>query len=198
MMRRGFTLIELMMALVISSVVITLAYGALRAGIDTGDRATAVREGVLGRAAAREVLADALRHMLPGGRGGPAVFELKDSVGTDGLPHDRVRFVTRGLVPPLGTGAVWLVQVSDRNGQVLLEAETESPAPGTGSHWEGTFPGARGLDVRALADGAAAPWTDLWDDPGVRPRAVALVGVGADGRPDGPPLVIRTDLEGGR
>jgi prepilin-type N-terminal cleavage/methylation domain-containing protein len=194
MTRRGFTLIELMLALVISSVVITLAYGAVRAGTDTGERAGRVRAGVQARAAARELLADALRHALPGVTGGSAVFELTDSIGSDGLPHDRLRFVTRGVLPPFGAGESWRVRVFADSGAVI-DAVTAIPREEGRYHAE--LAGVRGLDVRVLPNGAGAPWRDVWDEVGRSPKAVSLSFVGADGRTDGPPLVVRLGLERG-
>lgn len=194
MKRRGFTLIELMLALVISSVVITLAYGTVRAGTDTGERAGRVRAGVQARAAARALLVDALRHALPGVTGGSAVFELTDSTGADGLPHDVLRFVTRGVLPPFGSGDAWSVRVLV-DSTVVVDAIAEAPR-GAG-RYHAALAAASGLDIRVLPYGAGAPWRDVWDDAGRRPKAVSLSFVGADGRGDGPPLVVRLGLERG-
>ena len=192
MTRRGFTLIELMLALVISSLVITLAYGTVRAGTDTAERASRVRAGVQARGAAREILADALRHVLPGVTGGSPVFELTDSIGSDGLPHDVLRFVTRGVLPPFGAGDVWIVRVLV-DSAVVIDAMTEVPRDG--GRYRAALAGARGLDIRVLPYGAGAPWRDVWDDAGRRPKAVSLSFIGADGRLDGVPLVVRLEPE---
>ncbi len=192
--RGGFTLIELMLALVISSVVITLAYGTVRAGTDTGDRASRVRSGVQARGAAREVLGDALRHVLPGVTGGFRIFELTDSVGPDGLPHDALRFVTRGVVPPFGAGEAWSVGVS-ADGALIIDAMTEIPREQ--GRFRAVLNGVHGLDIRVQPQGAGAPWRDVYDDAGRSPRAVWVSFVGPDGRPDGPPLIVRLGLERG-
>ncbi|MFN8574643.1 MAG: prepilin-type N-terminal cleavage/methylation domain-containing protein [Gemmatimonadaceae bacterium] len=192
MRRRGFTLIELMIALVISLVVVTLAYGAVQTGMDTGERVQGVRTGIQERAAAREVLIDALRHALPGIAGGPAVFELIDSVGADGLPHDRLRLVTRGVLPPLGTGEGWLVTLGG-TADVVMDAVTEQPQEE--GRYRGVFRGARGLDIRVRGNAPGAPWREVWDDPGRAPSAVSVSFIGADGQPDRTPLVVRIGLE---
>lgn len=192
MMRRGFTLIEVMLALFVTALVVTMAYGAMQGGLDTGTRLTAVRAGIEERAGAREVLANALRHAVPGVTGGPPVFELTDSLGPDGLPHDRLRFLTRGVVPPLGAGDAWAVSVVS-DAHVVLDASTT--APREDGRLRGVFRGARGFDVRVLGAGHAARWMDRWDDPGLSPTAVSITFVGADGLPDGPPLVVRSTME---
>lgn len=194
MRRGGFTLVEVLLALVITSVVITLAYGTVRAGTDTGDRAARVRSGVQARGAAREFLADAFRHALIGVPSGPAVFELTDGTGPDGLPHDELRFLTRGVLSPFGAGELWSVRLS-ADSIVVVDAITERPS--ADGRIAATFPGARGLDIRVLPAGAEAPWRDIWDDAGQAPRAVSVSFVGADGRADGPPLVVRLGLERG-
>ncbi len=191
-MRRGFTLVELMIALVISLVVVTLAYGAVQTGLATSERVQGVRDGIQERAAAREVLVDALRHALPGIAGGPAVFELIDSVGADGLPHDRLRLVTRGMLPPLGTGEAWVVTLGG-NDAVVIDAVADVPREE--GRYHGVFAGARGLDIRVRADAPGAPWREVWDDAGRAPRAAWISFVGADGKPDGTPLVVRLGLE---
>ena len=73
-MRRAFTLIEVLLALVITGLVVTLAYGTAQAGFDTQARLAEYRVVGESDAVVRSLLSDALRHAVDGVRGGEAVF----------------------------------------------------------------------------------------------------------------------------
>src|SRR5215217_2367455 len=72
--RAGFTLIELMVATVVTGLVTSLAYAAVSAGFDTSDRIEQYHTTVEAQAIVRELLLDALRH--PTEQGGAAMNDV--------------------------------------------------------------------------------------------------------------------------
>lgn len=186
MRRAGFTLLEVMIGLVVGALVVTLGYGALQGGLDTGTRLERHRNRGEATLMFRTLLADALRHAVPGVGGGPTVFVLTDRRTADGLAADSLTFLSRGIASPLGTSAAWHVTLAGRGDSLRLVArpagEGREPAV------VATIEGAR-LEVEALGRGPLATWTPAWPDPGVAPEAVRLV------MGDAAPLVVRVGLE---
>lgn len=185
--RRGFTLLELMVGLVISGLVVTLGYSTLQGGLDTEARLTTHRLARESTLATRTMIADALRHGVPGVPGGPAVFVIVDRFDANGVPSDSLTFLSRGIVPPLGTSATWQVALQvtgDSLRFVAWPSEATSVPPVVATVGVG-----RGFDVQVLGRGVLSAWTTRWPDPGVAPDAVRL-SIG-----DSQPLVVRTGLE---
>ena len=178
--RRGaFTLVEVMVALVVTGLVVSLAYAALRGGLDTQARLTAHRADTEALITVRGMLRDALRHALPGVPGGPETFALVDRATTAGVPVDSLAFLSRGVVPPFGTAGAWRVSVSVGEGGLLVAATPVGAAMGVPQR--ATLPMVTSLDIRALGRGAIARWASGWSDAGVAPRAVTLALGAADG-----------------
>lgn len=185
--RRGFTLLELMVGLVISGLVVTLGYGTLQGGLDTETRLQTHRLARESTLAARTMIADAMRHAVPGVPGGPAVFVLVDRFDANGIPADSLTFQSRGIVPPLGTSVTWQVALSmagDSLRFVAWPSEATSVPPVVATIGVG-----RGFEVQMLGRGMLSTWTTRWPDPGIAPDAVRL-SIG-----DTQPLVVRTGLE---
>jgi len=173
-MRRAFTLIEVLLALVITGLVVTLAYGTAQAGFDTQARLTEYRVMGESDAVVRSLLSDALRHAVDGVRGGEAVFDLTDRSLSDGTPNDSLRFTTRGVVPPLGSSGSWSVEVWSAGGALHLSAYPETNAPGELAPVQAQLTGVRGLDVQLLGRGMAAVWRDGWAERDVAPDAISF------------------------
>lgn len=192
--RTAFTLIEIMVALVVTGLVVTLAYAAAQAGIDTGTRLSVHRESTEGAITLRAMLSDALRHGLEGVRGGPAVFRLVDRVAADGSPDDSLVFVTRGVEAPLGASSTWAASIFLRGGAVVLVASPLDSRPGS-QPLHATLDGIAGLDIHALGRSSASSWSPMWPDSAIAPEAVRVVFAGASGEPLGVPLVVRVGLE---
>jgi len=188
--RRGFTLVELMVALVVTGMIALAAYGALDAGASTRARVQGVlgdREGAL---LARALLDDALRHAADAS--GPAlVFAHAESAG------DVLDFVSRGVAPadatPLGASPRWRVQVGpDAAGDVLLVA---TPLDAPGPALRSALGGVRALRVSTLGpDG----WTRAAADVVRVPDVVRVELVAAPGSAPLPPVVARTSAGGVR
>lgn len=192
MRRRGFTLVEILVAVVVASLVVTMAYGTSQAGFDTEARLEAHRTGMEREAALRVLVADALRHALQGARGGDPVFDLADRLAADGSPADSLRFATRGVTPPLGASATWDVSLWVEDGALRLAAtprEGEERSPAVTARLDGV----RGLDLRVLGRGPGAAWQHTWPERDLAPDALSYVVVGARG--GGTPVVLRRGLE---
>jgi prepilin-type N-terminal cleavage/methylation domain-containing protein len=196
--RAGFTLLEIMVALVITGVVALLAYGTLRAGLDTGERLDEYRTNVETQAIVRALLLDALRH--PPDEGGAAMndvlFTIEDATSGAGLPIDGVRFFSRGVAPPLGVSATWSVTLEPSAGGIRLLAVPVGA--NQGAPIEAMLPNAHGLSVRVLARSADSIWSDRWEVAGRVPAAVAIEFLSDLGVAVAPPLVVHSALEGVR
>jgi prepilin-type N-terminal cleavage/methylation domain-containing protein len=195
MMRcRGFTLLEVMAAIVITGVVALLVFGTARAGIDTDQRLERFRTGLESQAILRSLLVDALRHPVEGGGAAmnDTLFTIADAVRANGLPADELRFLSRGIAPPFGASPIWSVTLIPGDSGLRLLAR---PADGSTSGISAALPLAWGLNVRVLARTADSAWSDVWDAPGRVPAAVALEFLTAEGAPAGPPLLVHSALE---
>ncbi len=185
--RRGFTLLEVMVALVVSALVVTLAYGAAQAGFDTEARLRARAEADGARTAWRALLGDALRHVAHGVADDDVVFEL--ARGRGDRASDTLRLLTHGVVPPLGTGERWLVTLAPTPDGVLLSA---APADGrAGAPVTVLVREARGVRVRLLPYAGGA-WTREWPRGSAAPAAVSVQLVDSLARAVDPPVVART------
>ena len=193
MIRRGFTLIEVMISIVVTGLVSSLAFAAAQAGFDTDARLEAYRlkgerEGVV-----RAFLFDALRHSVEGVRGGSAIFVLVDRAGLDGRAADSVQVVTRGVLSPLGTSEAWRVTAWLVGDTLQLEAHADgASAPGS-PPLTMRLGGVAAFDVQLLGRGLGARWRGDWPDADVSPEAMSLT----LGRDDGAParIVVRRSLE---
>ena len=191
--RSGFTLIEVVIALVISGVVALLAYGTMQAGFDSRDRLDQYRRNSESVATLRAFLVDALRHPADASESGYPSFVLNSGATATGVNTDGLRFVSRGVTSPLGAGARWLVTVTTSGDGLHLSAEPLDD-PGLG-RIASAVPGIRGMRVQVMADAAQPVWRDDWTSTRQTPAAVRLQLTGADGTPAGSPLVVLTSLE---
>lgn len=182
--RRAFTLVELLAALVVTGLVAATAYGALGATLDAREALEHERRTGAATALGRAMLADALRHSSdpPLAFAGGAAFEVAD---------DRLRFYSRGVVPPYGTGGAWRVTLAaDAAGARLV---AEPPAGSAAAPIALVMRGVRALRIAARPLAAEPGWTTRFSSRGA-PAAVAVrfVGETADLLP---PLVVRTGAE---
>ncbi len=197
MPRRGFTLLELMVALVLTGVVALLAYGTAATGLDTRDRLETYRSTVEARMIVRALLVDALRHPPEGGGAamGDTLFVLEDRTAADGLPVDQVAFFSRGITPPLGASGLWMVSLAPSPlGLLVRAAPVELPA-GAPAPVDVLLPDVRGLDARVLDRTADQAWRNRWEVAGRWPAAISLRFFTSEGELAGPPLVVHSALE---
>lgn len=124
--RRGFTLMEVIIAIVISALVATVASAALRAGIDVRERVNRHRVTVDGEARALEWLGTLLRHTPPASAVNEPLVQLShQSNGSDSLT-----FLSQGVDAPAGTGSIWRVTLhTDAVGLHLNAVPVRGAAP---------------------------------------------------------------------
>ncbi len=168
--RRGFTLLEISVALVITALVVSLAYAASQAGIDTEGRLEVHRSKGESLTSVRALVGDALRHAVQGVRGGPPTFEI---VRRPSLEGDSIAFQTRGIVPPLGTSQVWTASLYVKNGVLTFQAW---PTHGgeTVHNVVAKVHDIATMRVQTLGRAQGGTWSDQWDDPSVTPQAVRI------------------------
>ena len=195
MMRRGFTLLELLVAIVLTGVVALLVYGAGRAASDTEARLVASRRHWQSYRGMRTLLEDALRNARPPMRAGDAAFSLQVGTTSAGIPHDRLTFVTRGGFPPLTADADWRVTIETTSAG--LSAIAIPLGIRTPERLAGLLPDVTGFEVRVLAPGGVS-WDRQWAFPAAFPRAVALTFWTDSGPPPaGATLRVALPLGGG-
>jgi prepilin-type N-terminal cleavage/methylation domain-containing protein len=191
--RAAFTLIEVMLSIVVTGIVVLLAYAAMQAGFDTEARVATHRMNGERVTVLRSTLTDVVRHALEGVRGGDEVFAVVDRVRDDGTPADSLRVSTRGMIAPLGTSAPWTVSLWLSGDTLHLAARAMDPARAEAPPVTMALGGVRTFDVQALGRGLAAGWVGGWPDRDVAPDAVAFTMALADAEPTR--LVVRRSLE---
>lgn len=189
--RPGFTLIELMIALVVTSLIATLAYSVARAGTDTSERLSRHQTGSEAVSIAFQLISDAVRHAETGVRGGTDVFTVTNMVGPNGARSSELTLLTRGLVAPLGSSDLWTLHLIATPAGLMIEA---SPVSSPETRIRTVLPNVSAFQVRALPRGAGAFWTDDWATPDVAPTAVELTFVTQSAARLLPPLIARVGL----
>jgi prepilin-type N-terminal cleavage/methylation domain-containing protein len=197
-MSRGFTVLEVMVALVVTGVVSLLAFGTLSTALDGEEQLERHRDVAEAQMIVRALLVDALRH--PPEEGGAAMnemlLEIDDQVDPRGLPVDALRFRTRGMTHPLGASREWIVELAATPMGLRLLARPG--ADGDAAPVETLLGGVAGLDVRVLPRIDEPIWSERWESPGRVPAAVALDFLTETGEPASPALVVRAGWEGQR
>jgi prepilin-type N-terminal cleavage/methylation domain-containing protein len=187
-MRRAFTLVEVMVALVITGLVVSMAYASVQAGLDTAERLTLAQQGEEREVVARTLLTRALRHALPGTLGGQPVFVLRDQPNGDALA-----FQTRGVVEPHGASSVWEVSLEPNLQGLRLSGRITD---GSGASFSALLRRVRRVDVRVRGRDARDGWFHVWNFPDRSPVAVAITFFDARGQQLGASVTSRIGLEG--
>ena len=192
--RRGFTVLELLVAIVVAGIVATLIYGAAGAAADVQQRLSVSHDALQSQRALRATLFDALRNARPPQSYNDTVFTLENRSGGGGRPADRLFFVTAGVLPPLTSDADWDVSIeATPTGLVIVAAPQGFAQP---SRVLARVPGITGLDVRVLP-ASGRSWTDDWPQRNRLPRAVELTFL-ADTGVVGPPMHVLLPAGGER
>ena len=174
----GFTLLEVMVAIVLTSLIVLLAYSAAQVSYDAHARLSAQLRVLQQANALRELLQDALRSARAPQRPGDPPFTLHAG---------RLAFVTAGGGPPFDPDYDWLLTVGPIADGLELSATPVGRAPAAVVTI--TVPGVTRWDVRALAP-SPPQWLQEWPRTAVMPRAVAIT-MWHDSTPLGLPLQVR-------
>lgn len=182
--KRGFTLIELTVALVLTGVVSLVAYGSIQAAIDSSERLTNQRQTIESEAMVRTLISDALRHPSDSPDGGPA-FELVSFSENRG--HG-IQFVSRGISGSLGAGQLWRVALRPTNRGLELDAISFD---GSAVAIRGKVPSLTSMDVRVLRAVNDRAWLGYWRATQQFPAAVEISFRDSLGRSSAP-LIVQT------
>lgn len=167
----GFTLLELLVAMVLTGVVALLVYGAAGVAVDTQRRLEEKGREVRARQAWRSTLQEAFRNTRPAATYADTAFYLEERF-IAGRPADRVTFVTAGSMPPLTPDSDWIVTLeASEEGLVLSARPVAAVVPGRRVVG---IPGVTGLDVRVLDQQFGAGWSETWEYARFVPTAVEL------------------------
>lgn len=162
-MRReaGFTLLELIVAIVLTSLVALLAYSAAQVAVDTRTRMVSHLHDVESARAVRMLLTDALRNARAPQRPGDSGFDLQ---------NNRLSFVAAGGAAPLDPDYDWRITVSPSAGGLQVVAAPLGHAPATQVAFQ--VPDVTRWDVQVLD--ANAQWRSDWTTEKVMPRAITI------------------------
>jgi len=170
--RRGFTLLEILVSIVVTSVVALLVYGVADAAFTTRARLDERRLALQTERAVRLILHEALRNARPALRAGDQAFVLEDVRDARGRPADRVTFVATGGFPPLTDESQWVVRVEVTADGVVLSARPLG-VRGARPRALGRIEGATGVDVRVRQHGSV-DWLGTWTFVSIVPAAVEM------------------------
>lgn len=176
--RKGFTLVETVLALAIAGLVSMLAYAALSVGLDTDHRVRRASAEADDGTRWRALASDALRHLFEAPLADrPALI----------MGGNAVEFRTSALGSPSGVGAAWRVTVATRDSTAVMRATNEE----TGAEIVASLPGVTALRIRAQSLGLSGEWQETWTSPSP-PAVVRIDFVATNGSMR--PLVVATGL----
>jgi type II secretory pathway pseudopilin PulG len=169
------TLLELVVALTITSAALAAGYGALAGVMDRRETMTAATDAAARASGVRGTLADWLGGARVGlGSGGPDFSGLDGTAGD--RPDDELSFTTDALTP-VGDGATVVRLIVDRDPQTAERGLTAilTPWAGTAPRRIELAPAVGGLDVRyASSVFGRVRWLPGWISRTVLPRAVEI------------------------
>jgi prepilin-type N-terminal cleavage/methylation domain-containing protein len=172
MLRRAFTLMEVLVAIVLAGVVALLVYGIAGAAIDTQRRLVLERQSLQSARAIRAVLTDALRNARPATRFGESAFSVEAAADGAGQPLDRLSFVSAGGTPPFTSDVNWQVTVAaSADGLVMTGTPVGLADPRAVSM---SVPGITRLEIQTLRYGTTR-WSADRGSFAQLPRAVRIV-----------------------
>ncbi len=159
--RSGFTLLEIMVAIVLTSVVALLAYAAAKVSVESQTRMEAGLRDVRSERALRQTLLDLLHNVrAPRQRGDTSLL----------LKGDTLWFVAAGAAP-LDPEYDWLVELHP--GPAGLEFAATSTGRSPSARLGFRVPRVTRWDVSVLPP-AGAEWRRDWSAAAVLPRGIAI------------------------
>jgi prepilin-type N-terminal cleavage/methylation domain-containing protein len=174
----GYTLLEILVAVVLTSLVALIAYGALHMSLGARERLGVAMADEQRSRVTRELLADVLRNMRTPQRQGDTTFTLGG---------DTLMVVAAGGGPPLDADCDWRVTITPDAGGLRFIATPVGRAPMAEVVFR--LPGVTRMDVRVLAP-TGSEWLDTWPASMVVPRAIAITFYNHGKRLDPPVRVV--------
>jgi prepilin-type N-terminal cleavage/methylation domain-containing protein len=161
-MRRAFTLIEVMVAIVLTGLVALLAYSAAQVSYDARARMTGHLHDIQSARAVRALLVESLRNAKAPQRPGDPGFDLVNG---------RLSFVSAGGATPLDPDYDWRITVQPDARGLALTATPLGHAPAAQVAFR--LPDVTRWDVQVLEpDGSQ--WRSDWTEQKVLPRAISI------------------------
>jgi prepilin-type N-terminal cleavage/methylation domain-containing protein len=158
----AFTLIEIMVAIVLTSIVVLVAYTMAQVSFDTRARLATHLRAVESARAGRELLRDALRNARTSQRAGDPGFSVTG---------DSLSFVAAGGAAPLDPDYDWWITARPGPGGLRIVAVPLGHAPLAAVAMR--VPDITRWDIRTLAaDGPQ--WLPEWSQPKIMPRAITI------------------------
>jgi prepilin-type N-terminal cleavage/methylation domain-containing protein len=170
--RAGFTLIEVLVSIVLTSVIALLVYGVAQVARDTQARSDEAWGSLQRTLTLRLLIESALAGAQSSFLAPDSAFVLESRVGPGGGPQDRLTFVASGDIAPLSPGADWIVRLEPTpNGLRVRGKPMGTRLP---DRILGEAPGVTGLAIRVQDASFGVAWSDHWDFPAALPDAVEL------------------------
>ncbi len=169
--RRGFTLLEVIVAITVTGLALTTAGMALSAARNTAARIQTHEARTEADSRVRALLTDMLRHAPRGEQVDEPLLVVDRARGTPVL-----RFLSTGVREPYGTGSAWLVEVAVRDSQLVVRA-TPTGRDRRTSPLIATLSPVRRFEMRVLEHASAQEspaWRTDWPIAQDRPRAIEL------------------------
>jgi general secretion pathway protein J len=175
--RRGFTLLEVMVALVLTSLIALLAYGAARITGDTRTQLNQHLRSVHAARGARELLPDLLHNVRAPQRRGDTTMILRG---------DTLWLIAAGVVP-FDPDYDWLVELHPGPGGLEVDGLARGLSPPARVRFR--LPEVTRWEV-ALLPAKGSEWNRDWSPAAGSPRAVRVT-LWNDTQPVGLPVVVR-------
>lgn len=170
--RHGFTLLELIVGIVVSSVIALLVYGSMQVGLDARERLARRSAEEQSSRMFRVLLVDLLRNVRRPTRVEDSVFVLRPGSGPAGQQNSRLSIVTSGNIPPLTPDSDWIVTLQATDSGVTMSATpvgARLPA-----RVIARVPDADGLEVRLRRSITDPEVSDRWLHPTTLPAVVSI------------------------
>jgi prepilin-type N-terminal cleavage/methylation domain-containing protein len=174
----GFTLLEVLVAIVLASIVALVAYGAAQVSFDVRARLGGALRAQQSARATRELLQDALRNA----RRAPQGPEDTTFV----LHEGRLTFVSAGAGPPFDPDYDWRITIEPDSGGLALVAIPVGRAPAAEVAFR--LPGVTQWGVQVLTPDEPR-WVREWPATPNMPCAIAIT-LWNRAEPVGPPLQL--------
>jgi prepilin-type N-terminal cleavage/methylation domain-containing protein len=159
---RGFTLLEIMVAIMLTSIVVMVAYAMAQATFDARARLGSRLHQIESARALRELLRDALRNARAPQRPGDPGMSLSNG---------RLSFVAAGGAAPLDPDYDWLFTITPGPRGLDVVAAPIGHAPQMQVAFR--VSDVTRWDVQMLAP-QGSQWLTEWTEPKVMPRAVTI------------------------